>query len=57
MKRTNTKLQLKHRLELVRTTVRELTPTQLQQVQGGGEEPISTACVTKCCDDYSYGAH
>jgi len=26
---------LKRRLELVRTTVRELTPTQLEQVNGG----------------------
>lgn len=53
MKRTNTKLQLKRRLELVRTTVRELTPVQLQQVQGGGEEPASSACLTKCCENYS----
>jgi hypothetical protein len=52
------KLDLKRRLELVRTTVRELTPAQLGQANGGGEmEPDATfwACPTKCgiytCED------
>ena len=38
MKRTsmkNKQLKLKRRLELVRTTVRELTPAQLGQINGG----------------------
>jgi hypothetical protein len=39
MKRTGAKnkqeKQLKRRLDLVRTTIRELTPAQLQQVNGG----------------------
>jgi hypothetical protein len=53
MKRTTTKLTLKRRLELIRTTVRELTPAQLEQVQGGGEI-ASSACQSKCCDAMSY---
>jgi hypothetical protein len=35
MKRTSVKTKLKQRLALVRTTVRELTPGQLEQVNGG----------------------
>jgi hypothetical protein len=41
MKRTGRKkpkLTLKRRLELVRTTIRDLTPTQLEQVNGGYTE-------------------
>jgi hypothetical protein len=41
MKKTNVKanreLQLKRRLELVRSTVRVLTPMQLEAVRGGTE--------------------
>ena len=45
MKRTNVKLTLKRRLELVRTTVRELTPAQLARVNGGdGEAYGPTNC-------------
>ena len=54
MKRTNVKLKLKQRLELVRTTVRELTPGQLANVHGGDGGTVvdraSAACATKCCD-------
>lgn len=42
MKRTSMKnkpeLKLKRTLQLVRTTIRELTPTQLAHVNGGYEE-------------------
>jgi len=38
MKRTTTNLKLKRRLELVRTTVRELNPAQLAKVNGGDGE-------------------
>jgi hypothetical protein len=51
MKRTNTKLELKRRLELLRTTVRELTPAQLQQVNGGN---ATAMCISKCCEEISY---
>lgn len=57
MKRTNAHLKLKQRLELVRATVRELTPGQLAGVNGGTNETdalISTNCPTKCCDGYTY---
>lgn len=50
MKRTNPNnqknIKLKRRLELIRTTVRDLTPEQLTQVKGGtetdggGEDPF-----------------
>ena len=46
MKKTNVKanreLQLKRRLELVRSTVRVLTPAQLEEVKGGTE--VSETC-------------
>lgn len=48
MKRTSAKnkqLTLKRRLELVRTTIRELTPVELEKVNGGGEEPIPGGCL------------
>jgi hypothetical protein len=42
MKRTSANnkpgLKLKRKLQLVRTTIRELTPSQLEQVNGGYEE-------------------
>ena len=42
MKRTGAKRNqgsnLNRRLELVRTTIRELTPTQLEQINGGTED-------------------
>lgn len=48
MKRTNLRskgqLQLKRRLELVRTTIRELGTTELAQVNGGGEAPAAPSC-------------
>ena len=53
MKRTSVKLKLKQRLELVRTTVRELNQAELGTVNGGYEY-ASTACPTKCCDFFSY---
>lgn len=60
MKRTSANLKLKQRLELVRATVRELTPRQLAGVNGGGGNEadglISTNCPTKCCDGYTYAA-
>ncbi|HWU87525.1 MAG TPA: class I lanthipeptide [Kofleriaceae bacterium] len=51
MKRTSNKdkpeLLLKRRLQLVRTTIRELTPAQLEQVNGGnGEGPITCSLYT-----------
>lgn len=43
MKRTNTKnrkeLKLQQRLALVRTTIRDLSPSQLGQVNGGSLDP------------------
>ncbi|HSK04491.1 MAG TPA: hypothetical protein VK932_24720 [Kofleriaceae bacterium] len=56
MKRTNVKLTLQRRLALVRITVRELTPAQLGQVNGRGEEAVVTQwdCPTKCCPEYTY---
>jgi len=50
MKRTNTQLKLKRRLELVRTTVRELTPEQLAQVNGGNTEKMASASCVQCCE-------
>lgn len=50
MKRTSPKnkpeLMLKRKLQLVRTTIRELTPAQLEQVNGGGpeEEEYAPGC-------------
>jgi hypothetical protein len=57
MKRASAKLQLKRRLELVRTTIRELTPTQLGRIKGQiGVQVMNTidVCPTECCPDYSY---
>ena len=49
MKRTKVNLKLKRQLELVRTTIRQLTPPELRRVNGGGEEEYSTnTCPTKC---------
>jgi hypothetical protein len=53
MKRT-TKLKLKRRLELVRTTVRELTPAQLDQVNGGNTEHAPTNSCINCCEYTQY---
>jgi len=53
MKRTSVKLKLKQRLELVRTTVRELTPAEIGAVRGGDGE--ATAACTSCCDWVTYG--
>jgi hypothetical protein len=50
MKRTGLKLKLKTHLALVRTTVRELTPDQLKQVNGGGDLEYITY---GCCADYT----
>jgi len=51
MKRTGAKdknkrdLKLKRRLELVRTTIRELTPAQLDHVNGGTDGGyVETGC-------------
>ena len=49
MKRTSLKLKLKRHLALVRTTVRELTPEQLKQVNGGGGEGAEYVSYV-CCD-------
>ncbi len=54
MKRTGAmkklELKVKRRLELVRTTIRELTPTQLGQVNGGETEDMATlTCITRTC--------
>ncbi len=52
MKRTNAKdkrdLKLKQRLELVRTTVRVLTPTELEHINGGTEGPGKVIEITGC---------
>jgi hypothetical protein len=52
MKRTNAKdrrdLKLKQRLALVRTTVRVLTPTELEHVNGGTQEPAQDVPITGC---------
>jgi hypothetical protein len=47
MKRTSKNLKLKRRLELVRTTLRELSPDKLEQVHGA--EASMWNCPTKCC--------
>jgi hypothetical protein len=55
MKRTSLKdkPELKRRLQLVRTTIRELTPAQLAQAGGGGElEYAPTANCSQC--SYTY---
>lgn len=44
-------LKLKRRLELVRTTVRQLTPTELRQVNGGETENATYTCPTKTCNN------
>ncbi len=48
MKRTSKNLKLKRPLELVRTTVRELSSAQLEQVNGGETATIYD-CPTRCC--------
>jgi hypothetical protein len=48
MKRTKLDLRLKRQLKLVRDTVRELTPSQLQQVNGGNFETFT--CTPSCSD-------
>jgi hypothetical protein len=53
MKRTSVKL--KRRLEFVRMTVRQLTPSALGNVNGGGDDGDAAnasilICPTKCCD-------
>jgi hypothetical protein len=49
MKRTSTKnkkeLKLERRLALVRTTIRDLTPNQLEQANGGYEEGPTTCSI------------
>ena len=53
MKKTGSnQLKLKRRLELVRVTVRELTPTELSQVDGGNTEP-GPSIPTFCWPGYS----
>ncbi len=52
MKRTNKNLKLKRRLELVRTTVRELSPAQIEQVHGGFATIYD--CPTRCCPYTDY---
>jgi hypothetical protein len=48
MKKTNTKnqngLKLERRLALVRTTIRELNPNQLEEVNGGSNLVEPTTC-------------
>ena len=53
MKRTSVKLKLKQRLELVRTTVRELTPAEIGSIRGGGGEAATVFC-TSCCETFTY---
>lgn len=57
MKRTSPKnkpeLMLKRKLQLVRTTIRELIPAQLEQVHGGNEEynfPSACSLITRQTD-------
>ena len=56
MKRTTvmkkSEIKIQRRLELVRTTIRELTPTQLRRVNGGDEESgglVTYECPTRTC--------
>lgn len=53
MKKTTTKTRpgLKQKLAFVRTIVRELTPKDLEQVNGGNWTVAD--CYTECCPDYS----
>jgi len=58
MKRTsmkNKQLELKRRLALVRTTIRELTPVQLGRVNGGADTDNGCADITTgtCCVLYT----
>lgn len=57
MKRTankkQTTSQLNKRLELVRTTIRELTPDQLQHVGGGTGGKVVEAQTTGTCGPLS----
>ena len=48
MKRTKVNSKLKRQLELVRSTLRTLTPTELGRVNGGGEDEATLACATRC---------
>jgi hypothetical protein len=50
--KTKRDLKLKRRLELVRTTIRELTPTQLGQVNGGTETVLDAP--SGCIRPYTY---
>ena len=59
-KKTELKLRLQRRLELVRTTIRELTPAQLREANGGYTAVmISYGCTDGCCEytycGYTYG--
>ena len=53
MKRTTTKDNLKRRLRLVRSTVRELVPEQLDQVNGGGTN-LCAAVGESHCDNLPF---
>lgn len=57
MKRTSLKakrnIKLKRRLELVRTTIRELTPAQLEQINGGNTEPQPMPDAPGCIRPYT----
>jgi hypothetical protein len=50
MKRTKVELKLKRRLELIRTTVRELSPEQLRDPKGGA---ATYTCDPSCSDPYT----
>jgi hypothetical protein len=52
MKRATTKDKLKRRLQLVRSTIRELVPEQLEQVNGGATSPCAAA--GSLCNTYPF---
>jgi hypothetical protein len=49
MKRTKLELKLRPRLALIRDTLRELTPTQLRQVNGGDTTLVTNTCPSQSC--------
>ena len=52
-KETKSGLKLKRKLALVHTTIRDLTPMQLQQVNGGTDTTFVTFTCPPCSNVYT----
>jgi hypothetical protein len=54
MKRTKLEMKLNKRLNLVRTTICELTPTELRQVNGGTMVTFTCTDNCPCSNPYTF---